>query len=130
MVNNDKPQLVERRGVYTNLNRLIFVLIGLLIFVIVYPVAEWNISCVHTQTSVVWEIGTIVSVSSTGISQEFRDCHYIKDVLWQVVFLLSAFHGDGLPLTDSVDEKMGRSIIPLTVAIIGVGIVAKRKKND
>ena len=130
MVNNDKPQLVERRGVYTNLNRLIFVLIGLLIFVIVYPVAEWNISCVHTQTSVVWEIGTIVSVSSTGISQGFRDCHYIKDVLWQVVFLLSAFHGDGLPLTDSVDEKMGRSIIPLTVAIIGLWVIAKRKKND
>lgn len=25
MVNNDKPQLVERRGVYTNLNRLIFI---------------------------------------------------------------------------------------------------------
>jgi len=109
MVNNDKPQLVERRGVYTNLNRLIFVLIGLLVFVIVYPVAEWNYDC-----------------PSDGNS----NCIYIKDVLWQVVFLLSAFHGDGLPLTDSVDEKMGRSILPLTVAIIGVWVIAKRKKND
>ena len=105
-MNNDNPQLVERRGVYTNLNRLIFVLIGLLIFVIVYPVAEWNYDCTNDS-----------------------NCLYIKDVLWQVVFLLSAFHGDGLPITDSVDEEMGRSILPLTVAIIGVGIIAKRKKN-
>ena len=111
---NDKPQLVERRGVYTNLNRLIFVLIGLLVFVIVYPVAEWNYDCPSAYEDI----------------EANSNCFYIKDVLWQVVFLLSAFHGDGLPLTDSVDEKMGRSIIPLTVAIIGVGIVAKRKKND
>ena len=114
MVNNDKPQLVERRGVYTNLNRLIFVLIGLLIFVIVYPVAEWNYDCPSVYEDI----------------DGNYNCIYIKDVLWQVVFLLSAFHGDGLPLTDSVDEKMGRSILPLTVAIIGVWVIVKRKKND
>ena len=113
-MNKDKPQLVERRGVYTNLNRLIFVLIGLLIFVIVYPVAEWNYDCPSAYEDI----------------EANSNCIYIKDVLWQVVFLLSAFHGDGLPLTDSVDEEMGRSILPLTVAIIGVGIIAKRKKND
>ena len=81
MVNNDKPKLVERRGVYTSLNRLIFVLIGLLAFVIVYPVVEWNIDCTNDYS-----------------------CIYIKDILWQAVFILSAFHGDGLPITNSVDE--------------------------
>jgi len=96
---NGKPELVERRGVYTILNRLIFVLIGLLIFVIVYPVAEWNYDC-----------------PSDGNS----NCIYIKDVLWQVVFLLSAFHGDGLPLTDSVDEISSKSIFPLLMGIFGI----------
>ena len=116
-MNNDKPQLVERRGVYTNLNRLIFVLIGLLIFVIVYPVAEWNYDCPSAYEDI----------------EANSNCIYIKTVLWQVVFLLSAFHGDGLPLTDSVDEKMGRSIFPLFAIIVSIqigDIIAKRKKND
>lgn len=114
MMNNDKPQLVERRGVYTNLNRLIFVLIGLLAFVIAYPVAEMNYDCPSAYEDM----------------DANHNCIYIKGVLWETVFALSAFHGDGLPLTDSIDEQEGRSIYPLFGAIVTLQIgyiLAKRK---
>lgn len=106
-MNNDKPQLVERRGVYTSLNRLIFVLIGLLVFVILYPVVEWNIDCTNDS-----------------------NCIYIKDILWQAVFILSAFHGDGLPITNSVDEQEGRSVIPLASMICVIYLITRGCKKQ
>ena len=115
-MNKDKPQLVERRGVYTNLNRLIFVLIGLLVFVIVYPVAEYNIDCPSAYVDM----------------DANNNCILIKDILWQVVTWFSAFHGDGLPLTDSLDEHEGKSIYPLFFIIVSLQIghivMLKKKK--
>ena len=82
-------------------NYFIIAVTLLLVFVIVYPVAEWNIACPSAYTN----------------PDGNDNCFMIKDVLWQTVFHLSLFHGDGMSLTESVDEQEGKSIIPLVIAL-------------
>jgi len=106
-MNNDKPQLIERGRVYTNLNRSIFTLIGLLVFVVWFPVMEWNTDCPDV-------------VADPDLHET---CIEIKSTLWQTVFFLSAYHGDGMALTDSVDEEDGRSVYPLVIIITALVIV-------
>lgn len=85
-----------------------FIVLGLLVFVMFYPVIEWNWPCGPNET-----------------------CRTIKGSLWEVVALLSLYSGDGIPFTPSVDERDFRNVFPLVFVLMIVIFInfQKGRKN-
>ena len=79
------------------------VLSGLLLFMIFFPLAEFNIDCPMAATD----------------PDGNEACITIKSFLWHTVFILSLGQdGDGFALTEGMDEIHYRNIIPLSYAVI------------
>lgn len=79
------------------------VLSGLLLFMILFPLAEFHIDC---PSAVVDPNGN-------------ETCFIIKDYLWTTVFIMSLGQdGDGFALTGSMDEIHHRNIIPVMTGLL------------
>lgn len=75
----------------------------LVLFMFVFPVAEYNIDCPMAATD----------------PDGNEACFIIKDYLWTAVFIMSLGQdGDGFALTEGMDEIHYRNIIPLSYAVI------------
>lgn len=90
----------ERRRVYITPNRAVVILGILLWFVVLYPVVEWNVDC--------------------PVGDLNESCIFGKHILWEAVALLSLYHGDGIQVTDSIDERESKNIFPLMMTLIAV----------
>lgn len=72
-------------------------------FSAIYPTVEFNTNC--------------PDAASDPDGNEL--CYNVKDILWQTIFYLSlGLEGDGGALSESLDEKHGRNMIPLMTAMI------------
>jgi len=78
-------------------------LLCMLLFMFVFPVAEFNIDC------------PMAAVDPDGNEA----CITIKSFLWHTVFIMSMGQdGDGFALTENLEEIHYRNIIPLSYALI------------
>lgn len=86
-----------------NPKKLLVVAIIILVFIMAYPVVEWNVSCPNAK------------IDAEGNSS----CIWLKSLLWEAVALLSLYlPGDGLSLTPSIDEINHRNIFPTLIFLI------------
>jgi len=99
---------LERRRVYMTPNLAVGILCFLITFVMLYPVAEWYIDCPIDNPN----------------------CTMVKEVLWNVVAILSLYHGDGLQFTDSIDERESKNIFPLLTLLIITIYFAKNYEDS
>lgn len=96
-----------------SVNGLLTALACMILYMFIFPVAEYNISCPMAATD----------------PDGNETCFIIKDYLWTAVFIMSLGQdGDGFALTEGVDEKYHRNIIPLTYAFIIVLLYQNTKK--
>jgi hypothetical protein len=101
------------KNVIVNPKKLLIVAIIILVFIVIYPVVEWNISCPDAR------------IDSEGNSS----CVWLKNLLWEVVVLFSLYlPGDGLSLTPSLDETNHRNIFPMFMFLIISFIYYQRYK--
>lgn len=84
------------------------VLSGLLLFMIFFPLAEFNIDCPMAATD----------------PDGNEACITIKSFLWHTVFILSLGQdGDGFALTENLEEIHYRNIIPVMTGLLLLQVV-------
>lgn len=84
-------------------NIVLITAISLWSFVLFYPVVEWSIECPDSRFD---------AVGNTN-------CIFVKSLLWEGVALLSLYlPGDGIHITDSVDEIYYKNAIPTTILLL------------
>lgn len=85
------------------LDGAVLTLLWMVMFMIVFPVAEFNIDCPMAATD----------------PDGNEACITIKSFLWHTVFIMSLGQdGDGFALTENLEEIHYRNIIPLSYALI------------
>ena len=85
---------------------------GMFIFMALYPVVEYNISCPMAATD----------------PDGNESCIYLKGMLWNAISLISmGLDGDGAALSESIDEEHSRNIVPVLISIIVILFYQKSK---
>ena len=85
------------------LDGAVLTLLWMVMFMFVFPVAEFNIDCPMAATD----------------PDGNEACITIKSFLWHTVFIMSLGQdGDGFALTENLEEIHYRNIIPLSYALI------------
>lgn len=94
--------------------------IGLIAYIMIYPVAEWSIDCPDANLNL----------------QGNELCTEIKSIMWESVAMLSLYSSDGIYLThiifndmQNIDEREYKSIIPMMVVMLSI-IVASIKFDE
>ena len=81
-------------------------------FVMLYPTIEYNTNCPTIATD----------------PDGHESCLEIKGMLWEAVVIMSlGLDGDGSAMSQSVDEKHHRNVVPLMTATIIILFYQKRK---
>jgi len=84
------------------------VLGGLLLFMFLFPLAEFYIDCPNAAAD----------------PDGNEACFIIKDYLWTAVFIMSLGQdGDGFALTGSMDEIHYRNVLPLMAGLLLLQVV-------
>ena len=85
---------------------------GMFIFMALYPVVEYNISC------------PMAAADPDGN----ESCLKLKENLWNAVSLISmGLDGDGAALSESIDEKHSRNVVPILTVMVMILFYQKSK---
>jgi hypothetical protein len=83
-----------------------------LVFMMLYPTTEYNVNCPMAATD----------------PDGNELCTGIKSMLWEIVGVMSlGLGGDGSALSQSLDEKYYRNVVPLMTLTIIILFYQKRK---
>ena len=85
---------------------------GMFIFMALYPVVEYNISCPMAATD----------------PDGNESCIWAKGMLWEAIVIMSlGLEGDGAALSGGADEQHSRNIVPVLISIIVILFYQKSK---
>ena len=81
-------------------------------FIAMYPMVEYNVSCPMAATD----------------PDGNESCTYLKGMLWNAVALISlGLEGDGAALSESIDEKHSRNVVPILTVMVMILFYQKSK---
>ena len=84
----------------------------LFIFIALYPMIEYNVSCPMAATD----------------PDGHESCIILKGMLWETVSLISlGLDGDGAALSQSIDEQYSRNVVPVLTSMVIILFYQKSK---
>ena len=100
------------KDVLSNSNFWLGTCFVMFVFIAMYPMIEYNVSCPMAATD----------------PDGHNSCLWVKGTLWNAVALISlGLDGDGAALSESIDEKHSRNVVPILVAMVMIMFYQKSK---